>query len=308
MNRLGPEEFASLFGCKPSELPADCLALIQKYDFSYRYAEGREHEEILAGVLKKIDADAFAVAGEERLPQWEKGWAENLEAFKKSRDVSQLLPKYFRPGLPVRLFQRYAIPTDPNFEMNWYAVFRLWLFRTYFGVGKGDIYEFGCGSGFNLPVLAALYPEKKVWGLDWAQASVDIVNGMAQACGWKMEGRRFDFFKPDKSFVLAPSSVVTTIGALEQTGDRYHDFLAYLVDSRPALCVHVEPTVQWYDRTNPVDEAAIRFHKKRRYWDGFLDVLADYEKKGRIRIEKKKRSYFGSLYVEGFSQTIWKAV
>lgn len=304
---LGLSEFASLFGCKAEEIPQDCAQLIAENDFRYRVAEGKEYEEILQGVLHKIDSGGFSIAGEERLPNWEKGWGENLEAFLKTKNILELVPKYFRPGLPLRLFQQYILPLDPNFEINWYSVFRLWLFKTYFK-SSGAIYEFGCGSGFNLPVLSSLYPDRKVFGLDWSQASVDIVNQMAKACRWNMEGRRFDFFKPDKSFILEPSSIVSTIGALEQTGQKYMDFLDYLVDSKPALVVHAEPTVEWYDKNNPVDEAAIRFHKTRRYWEGFIDKLRQLEKQGRVQVIKTKRSYFGSLYVEGYSQTIWKSV
>ena len=300
-------EFASLFGCAVEEIPEDCTELIARHDFSYRIADGAERDEILLGVLKKIDSGELSIAGEDRLPHWEKGWGENLEAFSRSKNISDLLPKYFRPGLPLRLFQNYILPTDPNFESNWYSIFRLWLFRTYFKEAKA-IYEFGSGSGFNLPVLAALYPDKKIVGLDWAEASVDIANQMGKVHGWRIEGRRFDFFKPDQTLVLEPQSVVTTIGALEQTGSRYKDFLNYLVDSRPALCVHVEPTVEWYDENNLVDYAAIRFHKKRRYWEGFIDELRKLEREGRVKILKTKRSYFGSLFVEGYSQTIWKSL
>ena len=302
---LGLNEFASLFGCAIEEIPPDCKEIIGQNDFHYRVAEGSEQDEILQGVLKNLDTTTLTVSGAQRLPDWEKGWGENLEAFSKSKNILELVPKYIRPGRPLRLFQKYIVTRDPHFEFNWYMVFRRWLFRTYFKEAR-VICEFGCGSGFNLPVLSQLYPDKKIIGLDWTAASVDIVNRMTDF-GWNIEGRRFDFFKPDKNFVIGPQSAVVTIGALEQTGQKYGDFLNYLVDSKPAICAHVEPVVEWYDEKDPIDQAAIRFHKKRGYWEGFIEQLRDFERKGHVQILKTKRSYLGSLCVEGYSQIIWKS-
>ncbi len=307
LQNLGLSEFASLFGCSVNELPQDCAKWIQSHNFRYYVTEGVERDRILLDVLKKVDSNVLTIAGQERQSAWEKGWGENLEAFLKNGDVSKLVPKYVRPGQPLRLFQEYIVPEDPDFEINWYAAFRLWLFRTYLKDASA-IYEFGCGSAYNLPVIRELYPDKRIVGLDWAQSSVDIVNKMAQKFGWKMEGRRFDFFHPDKSLSFEPSSVVMTIGALEQTGQNYHDFLGYLLDCKPALCVNIEPTIEWYDENNIVDYAAIRFHRYRRYWEGFVGKLSELEKQGRVKIVKTKRSYFGSLFVEGYSQIIWRPV
>ena len=304
---LGLPEFAALFGCAVADLPEDCVKIITSRNFRYRVAEGRERDEILLGVLKKIDSGVLSVAGQDRLSAWEKGWGENLDAFSKSGDISQLVPKYVRPGQPLRLNQQYIVTEDSDFEIHWYSAFRLWLFRTYLK-NASSIYEFGCGSGYNLPVLAHLFPDKKIWGLDWAVPSVDIVNKMAQVYKWKMEGRRFDFFQPDKNFKLDPAGTVLTIGALEQTGDNYGAFIDYLVASKPALVVNIEPTVEWYDENDLVDYAAARFHRQRRYWEGFLEKLAALEKKGRVKTVKTKRSFFGSLFVEGYSQIIWKPV
>ena len=75
---------------------------------------------------------------------------------------------------------------------------------------------------------------------------------------------------------------------------------------RPALCVHVEPIVEWYDARTPFDEAARAFHKARGYWEGFPWRLHLLDQAGRIEILKQKRSGFGSLYLEGYSQIVWR--
>src|SRR3989442_11082976 len=103
---LGLEDFALLFGVSVDSLPESCRALIAAGDFRYRVLAGEERDQVLLEVLKQIDSGQFATAGKERKGRWEKGWAENLEEFRKSdRDLSKLVPKYIRPHQAIRLHQ-----------------------------------------------------------------------------------------------------------------------------------------------------------------------------------------------------------
>ena len=303
---LTPKDFARLFGIADSDLPADCRSLIDKHDFRYRTLNVEERDQVLLEVLKRIESEQFSLAGKEGKERWEKGWAENRDGFLKGNgDPAKLIPKYIRPGQHVRIDQQYATTSDPNFEFNWYEIFRLWLFRTYLA-DVDTVYEFGCGSGFNLAALAKLYPDKKYYGLDWAQASVDIANELGKTYGWDMHGQLFDFFAPDRDLRIEENSAVLTIGALEQTGTDYGAFMEYLLDASPKLCIHIEPIIEWYDENNLVDYAGVRFLQKRKYWSGFPKQLEELERKGQAEIVRSKRSYFGSLYVEGYSQLIWR--
>lgn len=305
-DELRIEDFARLFGTTVGNIPKACRELIENCDFRYKRLQGRERDRVLVEVFKRLDSDQFTTAGKEGKGRWDKGWSENLERFiKDGHDISALVPKYIRPNQPLRLDQGYMLPVDPNFEFNWYQVFRLWLLDTYLADVEA-IYEFGCGSGFNLATLAHLYPKKAFYGLDWAEPSVAIVNEMAKAYGWNMKGILFDFFAPNEKVIIADNSAVLTVGALEQTGTDYGSFLQYLLGSRPKLCVHVEPILEWYDENNLVDYAAIKFHQIRRYWQEFPNRLRALELEGKVEIIKTKRSFFGSLYLEGYSQLIWR--
>jgi SAM-dependent methyltransferase len=300
------DDFARLFGISVNEMPDDCRTLIAQGDFRYRKLESEERDQAPLEVLKRIDSGQFSVAGREGKTRWETGWSENFKSFMEhGHDLAQLVPKYIRPHQPLRLDQGYIVPSDPAFESQWYEVFRLWLFKTYVQ-DMETVYEFGCGSGFNLAALAQLYPEKRFYGLDWATASKDIVNELARTFGWNMTGLLFDFFAPDENVKIADNSAVLTIGALEQTGKDYEAFLQYLLQGRPSLCINIEPIVELYDENNLVDYAAIRFHRMRNYWEGFPNRLKELERAGRVEILKMKRSYFGSLFLEGYSQTIWR--
>lgn len=303
---LGVDDFARLFGTSVDALPASCRSLIAEGDFRYRTLTGDERDQVVLDVLKRIDSQQFTTAGKEGLERWEKGWSENLEGFRKhDRALSELVPKYIRPHQAIRLDQHYVMPVDPNFELKWFEIFQRWLFATYFTEAKA-VYEFGCGSGINLAALATLYPEKRYVGLDWTAAATAIVDEMAKGYGWNMKGQRFDFFNPDTRVSIDEGAVVFTVGALEQTGPDHEAFLQYLLEMSPALCVNIEPIVEWYDENRLVDYAAIKFHRQRKYWEGFPGRLKQLEDEGRVEILKMKRSYFGSLYLEGYSQLIWR--
>jgi hypothetical protein len=141
---------------------------------------------------------------------------------------------------------------------------------------------------------------------------VDIIDWLA-AQGFNVEGRLFDFFAPermleplkDNQVALPPNSAVLTIGALEQTGLQWGPFLTWLLKQNPALCVHIEPVLEWYG-DGLIDYTAIRAHKARNFWRGFPKALEFLKEQGRIEIIKQKRSYFGSLVLEGYSQIIWR--
>ena len=302
---LGLEDFANLFGTTADALPAPCRALVAAHDFGYRVLDDAEHAALLARVNARVDAGEFSVAGREGKGRWERGWGENLAAFRAEDDVEALVPRYIRDGQPLRLFRRFVVPTDPRFERRWYAVFRRWLFATRFA-DVGAVWEFGCGSAHNLAELATLFPGLPLVGLDWSVAACDLVNELARRRGWRAEGRLFDFFAPDESLVLPPYAAVLTVGALEQTGRDWGPFLDWLLRRRPRRVVHVEPILEWYDADDPVDLAAIRFHRARRYWSGFPERLRALAAAGRVEILRTKRAYFGSLYLEGYSQLEWR--
>jgi trans-aconitate methyltransferase len=170
---------------------------------------------------------------------------------------------------------------NPNFEFEWLDVFRHWLFARYLS-DSDSIYEFGCGTGYNLALLGSLFPRKKFYGLDWSASSNRIVNRLGRMHDWKMRGMRFDFFAPDTSLSMEENSAVLTIDALEQIGTRYEKFLKFVTRHKPAICVNIEPIVEWYDSSNLFDYLAILHHRKRRYLEGLVTYLEELEAAGEV--------------------------
>jgi SAM-dependent methyltransferase len=304
-NMLRPIDFADLFGTTPDRLPDSCLARIAAGNWAYTPLTGAARDAVIVDLLARIDAGALTRVVDGDKSRWLAGWAENLAAFRdQDGAIAALWPKYLRPGLPLRLYRRFVRPADPQFERNWYAVFRDWFFRTQLA-GFAAIYEFGCGSGFNVAELARLYPGTTIHGLDWAEPSVEIVADLRRRHGLDTHGRLFDFFHPDHSLELPANSAVLTIGALEQTGTAFQPFLDFLLAKRPRCCFHIEPIYEWYDPADLVDYTAQRAHAARNFWRGFPQALARLEAAGEIVIHRTKRAHFGSLVLEGFSQLIW---
>ncbi len=306
ISELKLDDFASLFGTTIDDIPDDCRELIAKMDFRYRKLSNDERDKVLLDIIKKINSDQLIIAGRKKKVIWEKGWSENLKNFlQKNYDINELTPKYYRAGQILKIYQNYAITYDPNFEFNFFKVFRLWLFKRYLKKIE-SVYEFGCGPGHNLIALAELYPKKKIHGLDWVVASRDLVNKIAEVYKYNITGHLFDMFSPDENLEIANNSAVMTIGALEQLGHDYESFLQYLLKKSPMLCLNVEPLCELYDKDNLLDYIAIKYQEKRKYLAGYLDCLRKLEIKGEIEILKTHRMFFGSLTNNGGSYVVWK--
>ena len=306
MKTLTINDFCIHFGCEESELEESTRTLIEDENWDYEEIEGLElnclYEKLFATVVNK----KFSQARDHATDRWEKGWKENLEDFKKNNfSFTELVPKYIRPGLPIRLNGKYVKCANPNFELRWYKVMRDWFIRHYLS-DFDAIYEFGSGSGHNVAEMATIFPNKKIYGFDWVQPSVDIVNNMHDNLGLNVKGELFNFFKPNYDLNFENNSAVLTMGALEQTGVEHHKFFQFLLDKSPKACFHLEPVYEFYDQNNLNDYLASRAHEGKNFWRGFPDRLSELKLNGSAQIIRSKRVPFGSALTEGYSQIFWR--
>jgi hypothetical protein len=308
MQQVKMDDFAASFGTTPDEFSSECVEAIEKSDFSYRKFEQPERDRIILEVLRKIQNDQQVIAAPERKDVWECGWAENLEMFKQSGcDPRSLVPKFLREKQAIRYNGDYILPTNPRFEYDYMTVFRIWLFQKYFS-NMRHIYEFGCGTGLNLVLMAGLLSKCAYHGLDFVQSAVDLVNSIGDHHPWDIQGRLFDMIHPDREFKLDQGAGVLTFGALEQLASRFEAFIQYLLEQKPVVVVHVEPTIELYDEDVLFDHLAIEFHRKRGYSEKLLPYLQSLESENTIKLEKVKRLNFGSLFMEGYTYMIWTPV
>ncbi len=302
------EILANSFGTEVSDIDEETRALFEKMDKGYRVIEGLEKNNLISEVVLKIENDKQIIGAPERTNRWFEGWKENLDGLRNSNfDISALMPKFIRKNQPIRFMGDYIIPNENHFEHVYFNVFRTWLFKKYLS-SYSTIYDIGCGSSYNLIKLCEMFPEKKVHGLDFVQSSVDIVNDLSQHKGLNAQGHLFNMIDPDFEIDIDPNSVVFTSGTIEQIASKFEKFVEFLLQKKPELVVHVEPTYEVYDRDVLFDYLAAKFHKKRGYTAGYLPRLQQLESEGKAEILKIKRLNFGSLFMEGFTCIVWRPV
>jgi len=305
-NEISIPGIARLFGMREEELEKYCGDMIRRMNLKYRKIRGEKRDKIILEVLNQIDSKKLTISGQKRQSEWERGWEENLQEFKKSNyDVGKLVPKYFKRNVPVRMNRRYVLPEDANFVLNMTRVLCRWLFLKYLQ-GVEHIYEFGCGSAANLAFLAKLFPEKHFYGYDWTSTSNKIIKLLVRQYKWKIKGGIYDFFEPDQELHIYKKSAFFTFGALEQVGRNFDKYLDFVLKKTPMICINLECLYELYEPKYLLDFLAMKYHKRRDYLIGFLPALRRLERKGAVDILKFHHNTLGNVYGDTLSCVIWR--
>ncbi len=297
--------FATMVGVEPMALADSCRQALRLGELRGEVLTGPAREAELLRALCASENAALPPSGPQRAADWERGWSENLRAFRSGDgSLSALVPKYNRHQV-LRLQGEYLHVADPTFEFAVYTALRHHCFQRWFR-GLERVVEFGCGTGTSLVLLAELLPQLELWGLDWAESSQQILQQLGVRTGRTIHGRHFDMFTPDTTFVLPPGTGVLTSAAMEQLGATHAPFVDYLLAQEPAICLHIEPIVELYDATSLFDDVARRYHARRNYLTGFLPRLQQLAADGRIELLAVQRTGFGSFHHEGYSLVVWR--
>jgi len=301
MMNLTLDEIAFLFGVSISEFDQSACDFYASHDFSYYQLSMVEKDKVILDILNFIQHDKTVVATPEREDVWQRGWSENLDSFLLNKDILSLAPKYLKSNQAVRLRQDYILPNNPYFERDFCQMLQFWLFKKYL-TGYDNIYEFGCGSSFNLVAIANMFPKANIIGTDFVDSSITLVRKIAEHYDYKMKSLFFNMLKPDYKMEIMRNSCAFTFCSIEQLNNRFHNFIYFLLEKRPDICIHFE----LYDENNLVDYLAMKFHRKRQYPIGFLPFLQNLEKQGKLRIKKVKRLFCGGRNIEAYNHVIWE--
>ena len=297
---------ADSFGTDISDVKKICEKQLDNMETGYTVYSGLDREKLIVEILKSIDSDKQIIGAPERKNVWNDGWNENLKLLKSNNyQLDNLLPKFIRKNKPIRFMGEYILPNEPNFEHEYFNMYREWLFEKYFS-NFDSIYDIGCGSSYNLIELTKKFPKKKIYGFDFVQSSVDIVNEISKFYNLNAEGKIFDITNPDHNIHLDENSLIFTSGVIEQVAGKFDKFIDYILQMKPKLVVHIEPMYELYDQDILFDYLAAKFHHKRGYTKGYLPRLRELEKEDKIEIIKLKRLNFGSLLMEGYTCIVWK--
>jgi SAM-dependent methyltransferase len=299
-------DFAGLFGGSAQEVTDAAGEMIAGLDLAFAPIVGPERDAILLEALRRIHAPTLKTAGKHREPEWESGWRENLDEFRRRQfDPQALVPKYVKPGVPIRLSGVYIKPALTEFVYHYTQIFRAWLFRKYLA-GFDRVCEFGCGTGQNLVHLGQMFPDKQLLGCDWARSSQELLGEIRQHLGLDITGRHFDFFQPDAATPIDSGSAVLTFGALEQLGDGHGAYLDFLIARRPALCLDVIGIHELYDESDLVDYLGLLYHQRRNYLQGYLTKLRALAAANIVEIINVHHHRFGNYFDDPYSYVAWR--
>ena len=299
-------DLCSLLDIDRNQLDSKTLTHFKKINRKFSLIQQNELLELYKDIFSRLDSDQQKIGSKIRTKDWQDGWKENLDLYLENpNDEKSLIPKFIRPNKAYRLFQKYIYADDPMFELSIFEIFRSYLIENFIK-DFDHVYEFGCGTGFNLYEIAKRYPKKELYGTDFVESSKLLVQEVAKNNSYNIVSDIFDFKKPNYSFQIKPNSVVCTFGALEQINSEFYEFFKYLDTFKPDLIIHSEPMIEHYDKNNFNDYLAYTFYNNRGYTKGMLPYLRERSKKKEINIIKDTRVEFGSTLMEGFNIFIWR--
>lgn len=257
--------------------------------------EVKDRDAIILKVLKRLEeARPHANAS-----AWERGWNEALELFRANPCEASLVPAFIKTDQPMRYHGEFYESTDEWNELTYVRQVQAWLGDTFEGCSA--VYEFGCGTGFNLVALARMLPGRDFFGFDQSPSAVRLVKEAASALDLPIAAEYFDMGLPGGVKVSSKAGVLT-FGSVEQLGDA-RPFIDYLIEQGPKLVVHVEPVPELLDEDDLVDWLSLTFHKRRGYTRGLLPYLQGHPK---VEVLNVERSHFGSLMLESYARIVWR--
>lgn len=313
IKHLGAADFLEAFGGRGETISPKFARKVSEHNFKLLRPTEQNRDEILLEVLKRIQTDTQKIASKNREGEWQRGWNENLEAYRQSKDPKSLTPLFMRKGLPIRWQGKFYFSEDPNFEVNFNEVLRAYVFSIFKDREIFEIHEFGAGTGWNLLQAWDFFDRDSsliLRGSDFVDSSVQLMQELAKNSGAPIEATRFDMRKPDRNYKLAEPdhAAVLTSGSLEQLGGDIEPMLDFLVNLRPSLIVSIEPAEETYDLDSLEDFTAHWFQSKRGYSSGLISALRRREEAGVVAIERIKRIGFGSMMMEGYNLFVWRVV
>ena len=303
MKKITCEDFEKILGFKIDNVT---YKQIEDFGLEYRELTKEERDNYLLDVVNVLTSD-IPVSGEHRINEWENGWDENLNLFKKTKKIETLIPKYHGKNKIVRWMGDVVMPITENFDYKIHICFVDAVLRRYTHKFK-NFFELGCGPAYHLVRLQNYNSKLNLWGSDWTKSSQKIIQEINNTLGYKINGFNLDFFNPVYDKEIGVNSLVYTVASFEQIGNNFKKIVDFLIEKKPGLCIHFEPIDELLDSSKLIDELSIKYFRKRKYLDGFLPYLDILEKEGKIEIIKKQRINSGSYFIEGHSLIIWKPI
>ena len=171
-NKINHNQLENILGFKIDSYNA---RRIDDYNLIYEKLNPEQKEKYFIHVLDVLTSD-IVVSGKHRIDDWEKGWGENLELFKSTKNIESLIPKYHGKNRYVRWMGDIVNPVTESFDYKIHICYIDSIIDHYLKNNICSVYEFGCGPGYHLLRLRERRPDLKLHGLDWALASQSVIS------------------------------------------------------------------------------------------------------------------------------------
>ena len=303
MKTITVTDIEEIVGFKVSD---HCKNLIETFNLQYEIPTKEERDNIILDILNTLNTP-LETAGKHKLEKWEKGWFENFELLKQHKDVSSLVPKYFGKHKIARWKGDFIKCTTDYFDYKLHIIIVDAILNEHVGTKFTHLFEFGCGPAYHLLRFREFNQDINLVGLDWATSSQKIIQEISElGIADKITGHNFDYFNPNYNIEIPDNTAIFTCASLEQVGENYKDFINYIIDKKPDLCINFEPLAEVLDKNSLIDNLSILYFEKRNYLKNYLTYLKELETQGIIEIIKEQRLYGGSYFIEGYPIVIWK--
>lgn len=223
------------------------------------------------------------------ISKWEQHWNNIAHDLLQKTTISlnDLRPRY--DNHKIYRYMKYLYKSTADFEFKKNIAIRQNIFNQYISNDE-HVFDFGCGTGINAMLI------KNITCLDFVTSMSPVINKINTLANFEL----FDMTNPHLISELK-NAVVVTCHSMEQIGKNFYDFIKMIEQQKPRICIHIEPIIELYN-SDELDMLAIKYHRSRNYLEGFLTYLLNSDNK----IVEIKRSYFGSLYHEGYSVVVWQ--
>jgi len=271
----------------------------------YRNLNVTEVNEVLESIKNKISNPETNSAGPEFKDNWEANWRENLDKFEPKKNDSFLIPNFIHNVSVLRFKGNYIMPITPNFEMKVVRILRTFVFEKFFA-NIDSLYEFGAGTGFNLVQFGEMFPDKKLFGYDWTESSVKLISLAGESKNLKLHSAKFDMFRPDFGLNVDRNSGLLTVGALEQLGTNWIEFLEFMLSKNFSIYMHIETNYEKNKKeTDDFNMIASVYIERRNWLRGYFAKLEELETQGVLEIIFNK-TIIGSKFHDSWNVTVWK--
>ena len=303
MKKITYHDLESILGFEIDDMTKNQII---NFDLTYRNVTDKERDNYILNVINVLTND-IVVSGKHRIQEWENGWGENLNIFKETGNIEDLIPKYHGKNRIVRWMGDVIMPITENFDYKIHICFVDAILRHYIN-NYDNVFELGCGPAYHLIRQKKYKEQLNLFGSDWAKSSQEIISEINKVLGYNIKGFNLNFFEPETNLDMGKNSLVYTVAALEQIGPNFENFINFIIEKKPEICIHLEPIDELLDENKLIDNLSIKYFRKRNYLKNFLPHLENLEKNGKIEIIKKQRIFSGSYFIEGHSLIIWKPI